>query len=359
MTRLDILRKANATVRNLSYFTGNLLCPVLLLVALFSGIYPAVSQKTAISVDTTSILLGDQVKLKISIEVPEKAHVVFPVFNDTLTKDIEIIGREKIDTQPDLNTKNLIYSQKLIITAFDSGYFVVPPITFTYTLPGDTTVYTAQTEAMLLESKKVAVNEQEDIKDLKDIFDVPLTFGEVLPYILAALLAGVLIFLGIKYGRKLRKNEPILGIKKPELPPHIVALKALEELKMKKLWENNQIKEYYSELTDIIRLYIEKAMNVYAMEMTTEEIRNELIRINLNEELRKKLLSVLILADLVKFAKHQPIAFDHESCYNKCLEFVKETAPMIQTPAVTTTADEPSAPKEINNLNTDINNKTE
>lgn len=379
MTRLNIFRIVPVSQSVTSVFITSLWGPFLFVFAFFLSVNTAVCQKTSVSIDTTSILLGDQVKLKISIEVPEKAQVVFPVFGDTLTKDIEIIGREKIDTQPDLNTKNVVYSQKLTITAFDSGYFVVPPITFTYTLPGDTTVYTSQTEAMLLESKKVAVNDQEDIKDLKDIFDVPLTFREVLPYILAALLAGVLIFLGIKYGRKLRKNEPLLGIKKPELPPHIVALKALEELKKKKLWENNHVKEYYSELTDIVRLYIEKAMAVNAMEMTTDEIKNELIRIKLSEELRKQLIGVLTLADLVKFAKHQPISFDHESCYNKCLDFVKETAPKMQTSTVASPAQEVTANGSatekaasekasdekvmvedgIDNLNRDNNNKKE
>ncbi len=285
------------------------------------------AQKTEIKLDTNNILLGDQIHLIISITLPENAHVDFPVLADTLTKDIEIVHIGKIDTASITSDKMFKYSQDITITAFDSGYFVIPPLRFIYTFSSDTAKMYAETEAMLLEVKKVQINEQEDIKDLKDIFGAPLTFKEILPYLLIGILVLVLVYLGIWLWKKYRKKEKLFFIKKPQLPPHIEALQALEALKNKKLWKNNFVKEYYSELTDIIRLYLERAFNINALEMTTEEIKTAILQKQFDEYLKIDLRHVLEISDLVKFAKYLPISTDHENCFNKCLFFVKETSP--------------------------------
>jgi len=284
------------------------------------------AQKTEIKLDTNNILLGDQIQLIIGITLPENARVSFPTLADTLTKDIEIVKIGKIDTNA-LGNNTMRYSQNITITAFDSGYFVVPPLSFTYSFPPDTTSSYAETEAMLLEVKKVPINEQEDIKDLKDIFGAPLTFREILPYLLLGIGVIALVFLAIWLLKKYRKKEKIFFVKKPVLPPHIEALEALEKLKHKKLWQNNFVKEYYSELTDIIRLYLERAFEINALEMTTEEIKQALTPKHIDETLKVELKKVLELADLVKFAKFFPLPSEHESCFNKCVVFVNETTP--------------------------------
>jgi len=301
------------------------------------------AQNAEIKIDTNSILLGDQIKLKLQINVPKNAKVTFPDLKDTITQNIEIVNSGKIDTLPDVRNNTTTYSQDLTITGFDSGYFAIPPFRFSYLLDKDTTTYYAETQAQLLEVKKVATNEQADIKDIKEIFEAPLTFREILPYIIGVLVLLILIVLVVTYWKKYKKSGSLSIIKKPEIPAHIEALQAFENLKKKKLWQNNFVKEYYSELTDILRKYIERALSVNALELTTEETIDALKKTSLNENNSLIIKQVLELSDLVKFAKYTPLASDHEFCFNKSVDFVKNTMPA--------TSSIPNDNKDISELN--------
>jgi DNA-binding transcriptional regulator GbsR (MarR family) len=113
---------------------------------------------------------------------------------------------------------------------------------------------------------------------------------------------------------------------KPKVKPHITALKELEKLKVKKLWQNGQVKQYYSELTDILRTYIDGRYDINAMEMISSDILKELEGKELPEQLRKELEQTLGIADLVKFAKMEPLPDDHDRCFKQAVNFVQETA---------------------------------
>ena len=332
-TKLEIVTEYPAISKSLKGFSNSFIARYLFLFSVISvyllcssiGLY---AQKVSTKLDTNSILLGDQIKLKLSIVLPDNAVVTFPQVADTMTKNIEIIKIGKIDTLINKQSNTNTYSQNITITSFDSGNFVIPALKFSYFLKNDTALHFAETDSLLLEVRKVATNKQADIKDIKDIISVPLTLREIIPYALGLIALIAIIFLIIKYWKKFRKNEPIMFIKKTEIPPHIEALRAFEKLKKKKLWENNFIKEYYSEITDILRIYIEKVMSVNAMEMTTDEITEAIAKTDLNENTKIKLKKVLVLSDLVKFAKYTPIPPDHESCFNMSVDFVKDTSPV-------------------------------
>lgn len=336
--------------------------PILIIIALLLMSVPKLSsaQQTFINLDTTTILLGDQINLKLGIELPTGAKVTFPLFADTLTKEIEIIKTHPTDTV--LKNGTVTFSQLLTITAFDSGYFVIPPIPITYYLPNDTATYFAETEAMLLESKKVQINEQEDIKELKDIFNAPLTFREILPYILALIGLIILLYLAYVYWRKYHKKETVSFIRKPAIPPHTEALTALDILKNKKLWENGFVKEYYTELTDILRNYLQHAFGVNAPELTTDETFDALASTPVPEAESTKLKNILVLSDLVKFAKYIPVLNDHESCFNGCRSFVVNTSTHItikQEDSIEQVIITPISNKAEQNEEENLNNKTE
>ena len=285
------------------------------------------AQNAEIKLDTNSILLGDQIKLKLKINVQKNAKVTFPQLTDTITQNIEIVNTGKIDTLNDAQNNTITYSQDITITSFDSGYFAIPPFKFSYLLDKDTTTYYAETEVQLLEVKKIATSEQADIKDIKDIFEAPLTLREMLPYIIGIIVLVILIVLGFIFWKKIKKNGSLSLIKKPEIPPHIEALQAFEKLKKRKLWQNNFVKEFYSELTDILRKYIERALSVNSLELTTEETMEAIKKTTLDTNSSMILKQVLELSDLVKFAKYTPLPSDHESCFNKSVDFVKNTMP--------------------------------
>ncbi|MBQ3174153.1 MAG: hypothetical protein IJB56_07625 [Alistipes sp.] len=124
--------------------------------------------------------------------------------------------------------------------------------------------------------------------------------------------------------RTLSRREAIVK-PGPKIPPHVVAIKALVELKNRKLWQNGKYKHYYTALTDILRVYIGGRWGIGAMEMTTDEIIAALRDVELPLESRSNLVSIMRTADMVKFAKAEPAAEDNEDNYTKAYYFVENT----------------------------------
>jgi hypothetical protein len=225
----------------------------------------------------------------------------------------------------------IVFHQTITITSFDSGSYIFPSIPI---LSVDSQII-AQTEPLFFEVSSVAVDTTAAFKDIKGNVRVPLSLHEIIlllkkytPYLgLAVIAIGLIIYLIIKYVYNKRKKKP-LSVEKPKLKikAHILALKELEKLKHKKLWEQGKIKQYYSELTDILRTYMENRWNIYAMEMVSKEIIDEFKKLQLPDDLIEKMQSTFTLADLVKFAKWNPLPSDHDIAFKNSLSFVEETA---------------------------------
>jgi predicted transcriptional regulator len=147
-------------------------------------------------------------------------------------------------------------------------------------------------------------------------------------FIVVGLLIMGLTFYAIwRYVKKERaqKSQPVVK-PKPKIKPHIIALKELEKLRQKKLWEQGRTKEYYTELTDIVRKYIDDQWEIGAMEMVTSEILDVLRNTEIHEEVLKRLQQAFTVADLVKFAKYTPLPTDHDMAFKDSKEFVERTA---------------------------------
>lgn len=304
---------------------------ILLLIGVF-GYHHSIAQVTEARavLDTTDIMIGDQVNLKLELSLPSGSEIWWPeVLGDTLTRYIEILSRSAVDTIKEENG-NLLLRQTLRITSFDSGFHEIPPIPFEFKVANDTTKYAFRTLPVYLTVNVPAVDLKADIKAIKPPLSAPVTFKEILPLlliILAVILAGAIAYY-IWYRRK--KNKPVIAFRpKPVIPPHVKALDDLEYLRHKKLWQSGKIKEYYSELTEIVRWYIEERYKIPALESTTDEILESLFSANTPKHAQDKLRSTLILADLVKFAKEQPLPDQNDQCLNSCVEFVKETKPEV------------------------------
>ncbi len=283
--------------------------------------------RVSVSTDTNAILIGEQVELDLNYLFPSDQIGLFPVFKDTITSFIEIVNQTPIDTL--INSENGIktLSQKLFITSFDTGYHVIPPLPFGLMQKGDTTFDIIQSEPLLLNVFTVEVDTTKDIKPITLPMGEPYTLGEIMPYVAIVLVVGILIFAIFYFYQRKKKNKPLFVKKeKPALPPHEEAINRLEELRIKKLWQKDRLKEYHSELTDIIRYYIERRFNFQAMEMVSSEILERLKgEAQVNEQVKAKLKATLELADLVKFAKSGATAIENDTSLNNCLDFVKET----------------------------------
>lgn len=271
--------------------------------ALFSTIGFAQSSMVNSQVETSSIRIGEQFQYKISVKGTE--NVILPKL--VLGKGLEIIDSAKVDTV------NNMLIQKYVLTGFDNGAFYIP----------QQQVF-VRNQAFLTDSLliKVATVEIDTTKikkyPIKSIKREPYVFDDfkMYVYLLLAVLAiiGFWIYYFVIRKRKVEEDKPTYKV----LPPFEEAIYKLNELDSKLLWQNNQVKEYYSELTEIVRNYIERELQVPALEKTTDEIIGMLRdfqnanTIQTSKETILKLKELLQEADLVKFAKSKPIAIEIE-----------------------------------------------
>jgi len=298
---------------------------------------PSFSQDVSVTakLDTGTMLIGDHVGLKLQFKGPSSLQVIWPVFNDTILEKIIVIGRAKIDTSFSKDKKDLTLTQELNLTCFDTGAYAFPQIPFRYRILPDTAVRTVSAGLRMLIVHTVKVDTSNVIKPIKGPLGIPITFREMLPYILAAIALAALIILLIWYLKKRKKHEPLITIRqKAKLQPHEKALQDLEKLRIRKLWQEGHIKEYHSELTDIIRTYIEQGFRIPAMESTTHEIIGQLgERSDFSKPLIQKVEHILRIADMVKFAKAIPVPQENENALNSGIEFINETTrPVFEKP---------------------------
>jgi len=280
--------------------------------------------------DSNKIRVGEQVKLDLYLTYDASKQktidVLWPEIEDTIRKEIEVLSVSKIDTTiPNKNQPTILQQRvQLTITSFDSGYYAIPP--FKFILNNDTS-NPLLTEALLLEVHTVPTDTAlANVKDIKPPFDEPFDWKWYLPYAywgLAILAAIILIIIIIKKWKK--KPVEIIIEEKPKIPAHITALQTLQKIKEEAIWKENKVKEYYSEIADAIRLYIEERFNVNALELTSDEIIKVFKTQVVDSESKLKLSQILTLSDFVKFAKQIPIEAEHTLTLNNAFDFVNGT----------------------------------
>lgn len=282
----------------------------------------------SVSLDTNAMLIGDHVGMTLKMSVPAGAGVFWPAIPDTILGNIAVIGRGKIDTLLTTDNKMMTLTQLFTLTCFDSGFYTIPPIPFRYRVPPDTSLLETMSPLSMLSVHTVAVDTTKAIKPIYGPVKVPVTFREILPWLLGGIAIILVIAATVWYLIRRKKNKPILTfIPKVVLQPHEKALQQLEMLKAKKLWQSGRFKEYHTELTDILRVYIEEKFKVPAMEQTTSEIVESLQdHTECPASPRSRLQSLLVQADLVKFAKAVPVATENEVSMTDALTFVRETS---------------------------------
>ena len=165
--------------------------------------------------------------------------------------------------------------------------------------------------------------------------NLPFIFGEIRDYVTygatGAILLGLIVWLIVWYLRRLLSRRATIIKPGPEIPPHVVAIKALDELKHRKLWQDGKYKQYYTALTDILRQYIAGRWGIGALEMTTDEIIAALREVELSLDSRSNLVAIMRTADMVKFAKAEPEATENEDNFTYAYYFVENTKPIAVT----------------------------
>jgi len=289
--------------------------------------------KATAGIDSTNILLGDQVKLFLEIEHPDNVEVIFPNVPDTLVEYIEVLGRSEKDTvgPDDENFQKQI--QSFLITSFDSGSYRIPPFWFKINLDGR--LDSIPTNSVTLNVYSMEIDTTRGPTDIKYPYDAPVTLKEVIPYILGTILILAILFFIFYAIKRKKNNQPIFVIpKKPKEPAHIVALRELDRIKQEKLWKQGKTKQYYSEVTETLRKYIEDRFEIPAMEQTSDETldsfryRRDLLKEKTFENLNK----IFKLADLAKFAKYQTTPDDDNMTLVNAYFFINDTKPEEKKP---------------------------
>ncbi|MBD3384570.1 hypothetical protein GF407_06545 [candidate division KSB1 bacterium] len=212
------------------------------------------------------------------------------------------------------------------ISTFDTGEYQIPAVEYRYTVGDDTTSYALETEPIDIMVESLNPDQAGDIRDIKAPMQPPANYTMwylIGGGVLLAVIAGYLIFYII---RKRRTGESILPKRQtPPRPAHVVALEELDELAQSDLLDKGEVKAHYSRLSDIIRIYIEGRYFIDAMEMTSEEIYDNLYQRKIAPDHLSDLRQILSLSDFVKFAKYVPTRTENETSINLAVNFVNNT----------------------------------
>lgn len=255
-------------------------------------------QRVQFKLDSTTILIGDQTTLVVQ----PKGNI--PTMEDLSNNDIVAVRQWTDSTDGTIRTA---------LTSFEVGehWLHIGPDSVLITVKDVPNVDTTNT----------------NIKDIADIMRQPVTFGEVAKW--AGIILGILALLAaiIYIIMQLKSRKPIIPVKvEPPLPSHEQALIDLEKLRQQQLWQQGKVKEYHTELTDILRTYIEKSYHINSSEMTSNQTLDAFHECPAcSEDTESMLRQILQTADMVKFAKSEPLPYQHDLSFSQAVAFVKTT----------------------------------
>lgn len=267
---------------------------------------------------STDILIGDQIT--VWLEYRQKGQdlkgVNWPLLPDTLP-GLMWVEQNPLDTL--VQNDSSFLRQKLIITGFDSGRYVLPALAFN--IKGQN----YYTDSLPINVATLEVDTSKAFKPIKSVKDLPMSWRDYWrPVTLVLSLLLLLIGLGYYLYRRWKKG----GNQKDTVPPekaHATALRELSILEKKELWQHGQVKAYYDELSRILRNYLENRFDLNALEKTSDDLLRETRKMKELKAFRKPLRLILQTADLAKFAKANPTEEQHLSCLQATRDLIIKT----------------------------------
>jgi hypothetical protein len=275
--------------------------------------------------DTGRISWGERatITLRLGLELGENS-TGWPIWEDTIPGGLEILSTSKIDTilpqKDDPDQWDMIVEQSWEVTAWDSGYVVIPEIE----------VMGEKSAPVMIQVVPTRTGEAPEMMPAAEIINIEWTLWDRIekaaPYVLKA-LAALLLALGLFYLLKKVKRKKRVEIEMvvPDIPPHITALEKLRKLEERKGWTKGEAKSFHVQLSEIIRTYIDARFSISSLESTTREAAAQIDLLDISQSDKSNLISALRLGDKIKFAKHTARTDDHIKVINTCIEFVENT----------------------------------
>ena len=277
--------------------------------------------------DADTIAVGQPFDYQLSLTIPKDYYVEWGQFGDTLSKSIDVLNVGDITTTPISNSDNVIMSQHLTLTSFDTGYVYVPEIGVTYSKSlEDSLRFTLYTNEAELYVTTVAVDTTQAFRPIKTVIRQNVTAKEVFPWVVVVLVIAGIVYLIIRRKKHPKVKEKVVEEKKkPAIPAIVTARAKLAEMRDNESWNSSKTKDYYTDLTDIAREYLEGQFEIDAVEMTTDEIMEAVNTLNINSFTKEKLHETLVTADFVKFAKANPTAEQNKKSFTDINGFVEDS----------------------------------
>ena len=280
------------------------------------------------AIDSTTLFIGDQTDLHLRATCEVGEQVQLPVLSKELIPGIEIVDKTIIDTAM-LNDGRVQYNQYVTLTSFEDSLFYIAPLPF---VSGDDTVWSESLTLNVVQPFEMDSTDMA-ITDIKGIYKAPIWWWGTLRWVLLALaIAGIGVggyYLITYLQSRARKSEDEVLPTEPLRPAEEVALEKLDAIREQKIWQTGQVKEYHTQLTDVVREYIARRFEVSSVEQTSDEtLRAMRGLLSDKKELYESLREMLTLADLVKFAKWTATLDENEKSLRSAYTFVKETTPV-------------------------------
>ena len=295
----------------------------LVLAIILASKISAQSVSVLASVDSSDYLVGDFINYTLEVRADKNIQITTPFIRDSL-KQLEIIR----ELEPFVTENNKIKSTTFgfILSYYDSASVTISPIAIKYKNPGDTEEKIVLSNPVTFTVHTVPVQQQEEIKDVKEPIKIPLDWKFILLITLTVLIIlSLAIYFYLRYKKK--KIEQPVKKKIIRIPAHVRALTALNHLEGEQLWQKGKVKEYHSNVTGIIRGYFEERFNLPALELTTSEQMQQLQKVSAAENILKETNQFLNNADLVKFAKFNPLPSVNDEMMKQAKDIVTKTIP--------------------------------
>lgn len=274
------------------------------------------------TIDSLQILVGEQAKMRLQVSLDANKRAVFPAFTDTLVNGIEVVDVAKSDTQQLNDGRRWLITQEYTITSFDSALYYIPPVV----VKVDDKEYRSKPLALKVYSVPVDTLHPDQFFPPKTVMAAPFEWQDWYVAMACVLLFAPLVWLLVLLIKRIRNDEPIIRRVKvePVVPPHVEAMQQLSGIREAGIKQGGNMKAYYTELTDVVRTYIQKRYGFNAMEMTSGEIIEHLSA-ETDAEAMRLLRDLFTTADLVKFAKHLPDRYETDMNLRNSETFVETT----------------------------------
>ena len=285
---------------------------IILILSLFVSYFTVAQSSAKASVDRTTILIGEPIQLRIEATVPLSNSLHWPLI-DTIPH-FEIASTSPLDSSQDAHFKT--YHQQLTITSYDSGYWSIP-------------AFKMQAAKIKLKTDTIAINvtyspadPNQPYHDIKDIIAVEPPSNNYLYWILG--IVTLLFAVAAYFILRKKKPKPVVHEKVSKLSPYEEAMQALDELSRQRPNDPIEVKNYFTRLNDVLRVYLKRKFGYSTLERTNEELILQLRNSKLPREDFSSLAQSLRMNDFVKFAKYTPSEEEKNEVFTNIRQSIKQ-----------------------------------